>query len=72
MMRQFEMEAGFLTGEGLPSSFSRFKVGLVDEFKVGLVLISRVRLWGNERKLRWRQAIATGENTRKKTARIAL
>ena len=38
------MEAGFLTGEGLPSSFSRFKVGLVDEFKVGLVLISRVRL----------------------------
>ena len=61
------MEAGFLTGEGLPSSFSRFKVGLVDEFKVGLVLISRVRLWGNERKAykRWRQAIATGKNTRK-------
>ena len=66
------MEAGFLTGEGLPSSFCRFKVGLVDEFKVGLVLISRVRLWGNERKLRWRQAIATGENARKKPARIAL
>jgi len=62
------MEAGFLTGEGLPSSFCRFKVGLVDEFKVGLVLISRVRLWGNERKAykRWRQAIATGKNTRKK------
>ena len=43
----------------LPSSFSRFEVGLV-------LFISRARLWGNERKLRWRQAIATGENTRKK------